>query len=240
MTTAKDTPQIQALRQRADQAALALEKAQDALTETQRQVEAAQSARQTRRQTLNTYEASALSAAKEDLTIGRGRVGSKERAADDQAERLRRELARADTILDELRQDQDAATQQVQAASQMLEQAQIALEEALSSAEVERLHAQVLALVEDLRRTCAEGRAHNQGVTSLMQRKAQAMGRGGISDSSARAAGATVLFLPGQIVPNPAIQRDNASIAQAGFTVQFTRDLQFPETDEWTALQRPL
>ena len=222
--------QIEAHRARVQQAEAALQHEQEALAQITRQLEAAQAAREQRQRKITEFEQQAARAAQEHIAAGRAEVSQAEQDADDQAERLRREVARADAALATLRAQHAEAARTVEAASKAVQQARVDLEKVQAEQAVGQLHAKIRALVEELRQTTEAGRAHNRAVIELMQRWALVNGRSQMTDLSARAAGAALLFLPGTL---PGIQPDdNETISAYGFALRFTRDLAISDVDE--------
>ncbi len=188
---------VAGLRERIKQAFADLTQAQDALAEVNRQIAAAQQARATRLQQISEYDTKAQQVATQHIASGHGDVSEEEAALDEQAQKLRREVARADAALAILQQQQAEAAQRVQRASLSAGQAQADLEVAEVRDQAEPLRQRILALIADLRQAIADGREHNRRAAQVIQQRVLVYGRPRLTDLEARSEAAEMLVLPG-------------------------------------------
>ncbi len=225
--------QVEGHRARVNQAEEALQQEQDALAGVAQQLEAAQAARDQRQRKIVEYEQQAAQVAQETITAGRAEVSQAEQDADAQAERLRRELARADAVLTTLQTQQQEAAQRVHQARQAVAQAQADLERAQVEEHGAQLRARTTELAAELRQIVAEGRQHNRQVVEVTQRWAQAYGHATPTESQARATAHHLLYLPGADQAQAQRQQRNTSqVVPDGVSLDFAPDLTSSEVSE--------
>lgn len=199
-------------QERADQAETTLREAQAALDEANRQIAAARAARVQRQQKIAEFEQQAAQAAQESITAGHAEVSQAEQTADAEAERLRREVARADAALAKLQTQQNEAAQRVTQTQQAVAQAHADLERKRVEVEGEHVRTRTAELLAELRQIVADGRQYNQALVQAAQRQDQAYGRSLPDEIQVRRAWSHLLFLPGanpnvpEPVPNPGVQ----------------------------------
>jgi hypothetical protein len=219
---------VPGLAERADQAATALQTAQAQLAEVQRQIAAAHTARAQRERALHDYEQQALHAAAAALAGGQAGISDAERMADEQAERLRRELHRADAALEALRQREQEAQQTVAQAQRTADQTQADLARAQVEERGAQLRARAAELVAALQQVIADGRAYNRALVHVIQAQARAYGRPVPDATLARRQVSHLLFLPGADLRPP----DGRALAMQGVALRFAPDLTSAETEE--------
>ncbi len=219
---------VPGLVERADQAATALQTAQAQLAEVQRQIAAAEAARSQRERAIADYEQQAAQAAHVSLADGQSAATDAERAADEQAERLRRELRRADATLAALQAHAREAQQTVAQAQRTADQAQADLARAQVEERGAQLRARAAELVAALQQVIADGRAYNRALVHVIQAQARAYGRPVPDATLARRQVSHLLFLPGADLP----PTDGRVLAMQGVALRFAPDLTSAETEE--------